>query len=79
MAIGAPRGSSSAHDSRRRVCLLDTSRLLAGISLSVAVMPLLAHFLYGIQPTNLANYAVMLIGVLVVSVLARFPSPQGAQ
>ena len=38
----------------------------------LAVTPLLAHLLYGVQPTNLANYAVMLIGVLVVSVLAAF-------
>lgn len=71
MAIGAPRAKVL------RMILADgfawiLPGLLAGILFSVAVMPLLAHFLYGIRPTNLANYAVMLIGVLVVSVLAAF-------
>lgn len=71
MAIGAPRAQVL------HMILADgfawiLPGLLAGILFSVAVMPLLAHFLYGIQPTNLANYAVMLIGVLVVSVLAAF-------
>jgi putative ABC transport system permease protein len=46
--------------------------LLAGILFSLGVTPLLAHLLYGIQATNLTNYAVMLIGVLVVSALAAF-------
>ena len=46
--------------------------LLAGVLLCLAVTPLLAHLLYGVQPTNLANYAMMLIGVLVVSTLAAF-------
>ena len=71
MAIGAPRAQVL------RMILADgfawiLPGLLAGILFSVAVMPLLAHFLYGIQPTNVANYAVMLIGVLVVSVFAAF-------
>jgi hypothetical protein len=40
--------------------------------LCLAVTPLLAHLLYGVEPTNMANYAVMFIGVLVVSALAAF-------
>jgi ABC-type lipoprotein release transport system permease subunit len=34
------------------------------------VTPLLTHLLYGIRPTDFTNYAMMLVGVLVVSVLA---------
>jgi ABC-type antimicrobial peptide transport system permease subunit len=44
--------------------------LLAGFLLSLAVTPLLAHLLYGVKPASLANYAMMLIGVLVVSAFA---------
>jgi len=71
MAIGAPRAQVL------RMVLADgfawiVPGLLAGILLSLAVTPLLAHLLYGVQPTNLTNYAVMLAGVLVVSALAAF-------
>lgn len=71
MAIGAPRAQIL------RMILLDGSRwvlpgMLAGFLASLAVAPLLARLLYGVQPINLANYAVMLIGVLAVSALAAF-------
>jgi putative ABC transport system permease protein len=71
IAIGAPRVQVL------RMILADgfawiLPGLLAGFLLCLAVTPLLAHLLYGVQPTNLANYAVMLIGVLVVSALAAF-------
>jgi ABC-type antimicrobial peptide transport system permease subunit len=71
MAIGAPRAQVL------RMILSDgfawiLPGLLAGILLSLGVTPLLAHLLYGIQTTNLTNYAVMLIGVLVVSAFAAF-------
>jgi predicted permease len=71
MAIGAPRAQVL------RMVLADgftwiVPGLLAGILLSLAVTPLLAHLLYGVQPTNLTNYVVMLAGVLVVSALAAF-------
>ncbi len=71
MAIGAPRSQIL------RMILADgfgwiLPGLLAGFLLSLAITPLLAHLLYGVQPTNLANYAVMLIGVLVMSALAAF-------
>lgn len=46
--------------------------LLAGFLLSLAVTPLLAHLLYGVKSASLANYAIMLIGVLVVSAFAAF-------
>jgi ABC-type antimicrobial peptide transport system permease subunit len=46
--------------------------LLAGFLLCLAVTPLLAHLLFGIQPTSVANYAGMLIGILVVSAFAAF-------
>ena len=69
MAIGAPRAQVL------RMILADgfawiLPGLLAGFLLCLAVTPLLAHLLYGVQPTDLANYALMLIGVLVVSALA---------
>ena len=38
--------------------------LLAGFLMCLVVTPLLAHFLCGVQATNLANYAVMLMGSL---------------
>jgi predicted permease len=71
MAIGAPRAQVL------RMILADgfawiLPGILAGFLLCLAVTPLLAHLLYGVQPTNLANYAVMLIGVLIVSALAAF-------
>ncbi len=71
MAIGAPRTQVL------RMILADgftwvLPGLLAGFLLSLAVTPLLARLLYGVRPTNLANYAVMLIGVLAVSALAAF-------
>jgi putative ABC transport system permease protein len=71
MAIGAPRAQVL------RMILADgfawiLPGILAGFLLCLAVTPLLAHLLYGVQPTNLANYAVMLIGVLIVSGFAAF-------
>ena len=71
MAIGAQRAQVL------RMILADgfawiLAGLLAGFLLCLAVTPLLAHLLYGVKPTNLANYAVMLIGVLVVSAFAAF-------
>ena len=71
MAIGAPRAQVL------RMVLSDglvwiLPGLCAGLLLSLAVTPLLAHLLYGVQPTNLSNYALMLIGVLAVSTLAAF-------
>jgi predicted permease len=71
MAIGAPRAQVL------RMILADgftwiLPGILAGFLLCLAVTPLLAHLLYGVQPTNPGNYAVMLIGVLVVSALAAF-------
>jgi putative ABC transport system permease protein len=71
MAIGAPRAQVL------RMILADgfawiLPGLLAGFLLCLVVTPLLAHLLYGVEPTNLANCAVMLIGVLVVSALAAF-------
>jgi predicted permease len=71
MAIGAPRAQVL------RMILADgfawiLPGILAGFLLCLAVTPLLAHLLYGVQPSNLANYAVMLIGVLIVSAFAAF-------
>jgi len=71
MAIGAPRAQVL------RMIFADgfasiLPGLLAGFLLCLAVTPLLAHLLYGVEPTNLANYVVMLVGVLVVSALATF-------
>ena len=71
MAIGAPRALVL------RMILADgfawiLPGILAGFLLCLAVTPLLAHLLYGVEPTNLANYAVMLIGVLIVSAFAAF-------
>ena len=71
MAIGAPRAQVL------RMILADgfawiLPGLLAGFLLCLAITPLLAQHLYGVEPTNLANYAVMLIGILVVSALAAF-------
>jgi predicted permease len=71
MAIGAPRAQVL------RMILADgfawiLPGLLAGFLLCLAVTPLLAHLLYGVQPTNLANYVVMVAGVLVISTLAAF-------
>ena len=71
MAIGAPRAQVL------RMILADgfawiLPGLLAGFLLCLAVTPLLAHLLYGVKPTNPANYAVMLIAVLVVSAFAAF-------
>ena len=69
MAIGAPRAQVL------RMILVDgfawiIPGLLAGLLLSLAITPLLAHLLYGVQPTNFVNYAVMFIGVLAVSGVA---------
>jgi putative ABC transport system permease protein len=71
MAIGAPRAQVL------RMILADgfawiLPGLLSGFLLCLAVTPLLAHLLFGVQPTNLANYAVMLTGVLIVSAFAAF-------
>ena len=71
MAIGAPRAQVL------RMILADgfawiVPGLLAGFLLCLVVTPLLAHLLYGVRPTSLANYAVMIIGVLGVSALAAF-------
>jgi predicted permease len=71
MAIGAPRSQVL------RMVLADgfawvLPGLAAGFLLSLAVTPLLARLLYGVQPTNAANYAVILTGVLLVSALAAF-------
>jgi predicted permease len=71
MAIGAPRAQVL------RMILADgfawiLPGLLAGVILCLAVTPLLAHLLYGVQPTDPANYVAMLIGVLAVSALAAF-------
>lgn len=71
MAVGAPRAEVL------RMILADGFTwifpgLVAGILLCLAVTPLLAHLLYGVQPTNLANYAFTLVGVVVVSALAAF-------
>jgi ABC-type antimicrobial peptide transport system permease subunit len=46
--------------------------LIAGMHLSFGVTPLLSHLLYGVQPANLTNYAVMFIAILVVGGLAAF-------
>ncbi len=69
MAIGAPRAQVL------RMILADgltwvLPGLVAGLLLSLLVTPLLARLLYGVQPTDPANYAVMLIGVLALSALA---------
>ena len=71
MAIGAPRAQIL------RMILADgfawvLPGLVGGFLLCFAVTPLLAHLLYGVQPNDIANYAVMLIGVLAVSALAAF-------
>jgi predicted permease len=71
MAIGAPRTQVL------RMILADgfawiLPGLLAGMLLSLGVTPLLAHLLYGVQPSNLTNYAVMSIGILIVGGLAAF-------
>jgi predicted permease len=71
MAIGAPRAQVL------RMILADgfawiLPGILAGFLLCLAVTPLLAHLLYGVQPTNLANYALMAVGVLIVSAFAAF-------
>ncbi len=71
MAIGAPRSQVL------RMILADgfawvLPGVVAGFLLSLAVTPLLARLLYGVQPTNPANYVVMLVGVLVVSAVAAF-------
>jgi ABC-type lipoprotein release transport system permease subunit len=34
------------------------------------VTPMLAHLLYGVQSTDLANYTLTFVGVLMVSALA---------
>jgi putative ABC transport system permease protein len=71
MAIGAPRAQVL------RMILADgfawiLPGILAGFLLCLAVTPALAHLLYGVQPGNLTNYAVTIIGVLIVSTLAAF-------
>ena len=71
MAIGAPRAQVL------RMILADGFAwillgLLAGFLLCFAVTPLLAHLLYGVQPTDMANYAAMLLGILVVGAFAAF-------
>ena len=71
MAIGAPRGTIL------RMILADgltwvLPGLLGGMLLSLAVTPLLGKLLYGVLPANAGNYAVMIVGVLVVSILAAF-------
>jgi len=69
IAIGAPRAQVL------RMILADGFRwvlpgLFAGLILSAAITPWLGHLLYGVKPTNLANYVVMSAGVAAVSVLA---------
>jgi putative ABC transport system permease protein len=69
MAIGAPRAGVL------RMILADgfvwvLPGLAAGLLLSLAVTPLLGRLLYGVEPTNAANYTLMLAGVLAVSALA---------
>ena len=71
MAIGAPRARVL------RMILADgfawiLPGLIAGFLLCLAVTPLLDHLLYGVQPTSPANYAMTILGVLVVSTLAAF-------
>lgn len=71
MAIGAPRAQVL------RMILADGFRwilpgLLAGFLMCLAVTPLLSHLLYGVEPTSLDNYAVVILGVLAVSALAAF-------
>ena len=71
MAIGAPRSLVL------RMILADgfawvVPGLVAGFLLSLPVTPLLARLLYGVQPTNLANYAIILTGTLAVSAFAAF-------
>jgi len=44
--------------------------VVAGMVMSLMITPLLGRLLYGVEPTNLANYAVMLGGVLAVSAVA---------
>jgi predicted permease len=79
MAIGAPRAQVL------RMILADgfawvLPGLVAGFLLSLAVTPLLARLLYGVQPTNPVNYAAMLIGILGVSALAAlFPAFRAMQ
>ena len=71
MAIGAPRtlilrmilGDGFA-------CVIPG--LLGGFALSLVIAPLLGKLLYRVQPVNLANYAVMFLGVLALSALAAF-------
>jgi predicted permease len=69
MAIGAPRAQVL------RMILADgfawvLPGLFAGFLLSLLVTPLLTNLLYGVKPTNPANYAVMFFGILAVSVVA---------
>ncbi|HEX4311547.1 MAG TPA: ABC transporter permease [Acidobacteriaceae bacterium] len=69
MAIGAPRAQVL------KMILADgfawvLPGLAAGFLLSLAVTPLLERLLFGVKPGNAANYAVILIGVLIVSALA---------
>jgi putative ABC transport system permease protein len=71
MAIGAPR-SRVLRMILADGCAWVIPGVVAGFLLSLAVTPLLARLLYGVEPTNPANYAVMLLGVLVVSAVAAF-------
>jgi predicted permease len=71
MAIGAPRAQVL------KMILADgfawiLPGLAAGFLLSLAVTPLLERLLFGVKPGNAANYAIILVGVLIVSALAAF-------
>jgi ABC-type antimicrobial peptide transport system permease subunit len=46
--------------------------LVTGFLLCLAVTPLLHRLLYGVEPTSMANYAVVMFGVLIVGALAAF-------
>jgi len=46
--------------------------LVAGFLLSLAVGPLIARLLYGVEPGNPENYAVILAVVVLLSAVAAF-------
>ncbi len=71
MAIGAPRAQVM------KMILTDglawvLPGLLAGFLLSLLVAPLLARLLFGVEPGNPGNYALIVAVVLLVSALAAF-------
>jgi putative ABC transport system permease protein len=69
MAIGAPR-AQVLHMILTDAFAWILPGLLAGVVLCLAVTPMLAHLLYGVQSTDLANYTLTFVGVLMVSALA---------